>query len=143
MHIRSSLALLFVAAACASACVVLLLDSTVAMRPRPTVTAAAPAVVIESPEPDTSLQLARLAFVEAEAPPLRLETLHDLTGRAPNTAWTEGTIVESEDDPAPEALTGWADRTQVKLAVVVPPARPQRVRPHCQFSKSRCHALSH
>ena len=94
------------------------------MRPGPAVTAAAPDAVIERPEPDTPLQLlARLAFVEADPPPLRLETLHDLTERAPNTAWTEGTIVESEDDPAPEALTDWANSTQVKLAVVVPPAQ--------------------
>ena len=68
MRIRISLALVFVATACASTCAVLLRDFTVAMRPGPAVTAAAlpvpPAQVAASTSP---LPIVKVALPRAES----------------------------------------------------------------------------
>ena len=148
MRSRILLALLFFATACASACVVLLLGPaapeagrTIAAEPE-----AATASVTPSPANDPSSQLlARLAFADGDAPlPLRFATLHDLsaddglpeqedlTDAAPGTAWTEGMIVESDNDPAPEVISGWTNSTKVNrasLAPAVPAAMDTRALP--------------
>lgn len=67
-------------------------------------------------DPEQSAQLARIAFVAPEALPLRLETFADVDevrGNAEQPAWTGATVIDAEEDPAPETSQGWQNGMRV------------------------------
>lgn len=142
MYSRLSLLVLFAVAATASSGAVLVLEAAGVIlahpAPQPSRVAATIAETVPPGEASTPQPFARLAFVTPDAPSLRLATLNDLAGHAAvdpagqpaDEAWTEASIIEAEEDPAPETSLDWGLSTQVKReAAMRPPIAVQPAGP--------------
>ena len=136
MRPRLPLLVLFAVAATASSGAVVLLEAAGVILehpaqepPRETV---ALAETVPAGETSASQAVARLAFVTPDALPLRLETFDDhkvdpADDQADNSAdgaWTEASIIEAEEDPAPETSSDWGVATQVQRDAAMPPPVP-------------------
>ena len=59
-------------------------------------------------------ELARIAFVDPDALQLKRGTFDDQPASAPDDTWTEATVIDAEQDPAPEATPGWQNGMRVE-----------------------------
>ncbi len=142
MRSKLPLLVLFAVAATAGSAAVVLLESVGVILSRPAnvnphtaATAAldlAPATELTpADEPAKTLSFSRLAFVTPDLLPLRRETFNDLTGdptvsqvdnqedTSADGAWTEGTIVDAEADPAPVTSFDWGAATRIDRTAAV------------------------